>query len=553
MRMSLRLQVDQQVIAHRDVSRNGIPDLLARAVLEPQLVLVGQRHPGAGGEADRRRGRSAWVRPQDLAEGLYGLHRRFAPGATVIPIARCDHIVVDPSARFSIHGASVSPGRWIDPMPARAPISFLGAPCRRLRENAPMGREGTSKDEDPLLRLAVRRTARRVRDEAATPEFARLLSMQALGAAGDALVALALAGSLFFSVPETTARGRVLLYLLLTMAPFAIAAPLLSRALDRSAASLRGALVLAAAGRALAAWLLASRLDSLLLFPLAFAILVLSRAALIARGALLPAIAPEGRSLVRANSSLSKASAIAGIIAVPLGLVILNFFDAPTELVVAAVVYVLGVVPAARLPAPQRKRALVERVEARAAARTMTVRQAVLATGGMRFLVGFLVFHLAFALRREDLAAVGLGLLVASAAVGSLAGAFVAPRLRRRLKEEGIIVLSLVAGGLAGVLTGARFSVVSAAVLVGVFGVAAGAAKVSFDSILQRDISEGARGWAFARFEAVLQFAWVLGATIPVVLTIPGAAGVVAVGILANFIGLVYVVGRLRARTVALP
>ena len=83
-------------------------------------------------------------------------------------------------------------------------------------------------------------------------------------------------------------------------------------------------------------------------FHFAFAILVLSRAALIACGALLPAIAPEGRSLVRANSSLSKASAIAGIIAVPLGLVILNFFDAPTELVVAAVVYVLGVVPAAR-------------------------------------------------------------------------------------------------------------------------------------------------------------------------------------------------------------
>jgi hypothetical protein len=95
--------------------------------------------------------------------------------------------------------------------------------------------------------------------------------------------------------------------------------------------------------------------------------------------------------------------------------------------------------------------------------------------------------------------------------------------------------------------------VVSAAALVGVLGVAAGAAKVSFDSILQRDISEGARGWAFARFEAVLQFAWVVGGTIPVVLSIPGAAGVVAVGILANVIGLVYVIGRLRARTMALP
>ena len=416
-----------------------------------------------------------------------------------------------------------------------------------------MGREDTPKDEDSLLRLALRRTARRVRDEAATPQFARLLAMQALGAAGDALVALALAGSLFFSVPETTARGRVLLYLLFTMAPFAIAAPLLSRALDRSASSLRGSLIVAAAGRALAAWLLASRLDSLLLFPLAFAILVLSRAALIARGALLPAIAPEGRSLVRANSSLSKASAMAGIIAVPFGLVILNFFEAPAELVVAAVVYLLGTVPAVGLPAPQRKRALVERVEARAAARSMTVRQAVLATGGMRFLVGFLVFHLAFALRREDLAAVGLGLLVASAALGSLVGAVVAPRLRRRLKEEGIIVLSLAAGGLTGVLTGMRFSVPTAAALVGVFGVAAGATKVSFDSILQRDISEGARGWAFARFEAVLQFAWVVGGTIPVLLSIPGAAGVVAVGILANVMGLIYVIGRHRARSVALP
>jgi len=413
--------------------------------------------------------------------------------------------------------------------------------------------EGTSQNEVPLVRLALRRAARRVRAEAATPQFGRLLLMQAFGAGGDALIALALAGSLFFSVPETTARGRVLLYLLLTMAPFAIAAPLLSKALDRSAASLRAALVLAAAGRAAAAWLLATRLDSLLLFPIAFAILVLSRVALIARAALLPTIAPEGRTLVRANSSLSKSSAIAGIIAVPLGLAVLSAFDASTELLVAAAVYLIGAAPAARLPAPRRTRPRHERIGARSAARSMTVRQAVVATGGMRFLVGFLVFHLAFALRREDLAAVGLGLLVASAATGSLIGAFVAPRLRHRLKEEGIIVMSLAAGGLAGILAGSRFSLVTAAALVGIFGVAAGAAKLSFDSIVQRDISEGARGWAFARFEAVLQFAWVVGGTIPVLVSIPAAAGVIGVGVLANALGLVYVFGRHRARAAALP
>src|SRR5438309_2159790 len=53
------------------------------------------------------------------------------------------------------------------------------------------------------------------------------------GAAGDALVALGLAGSVFFSLPVGEARVRVALYLALTMAPLAVAAPLLVPLLDR--------------------------------------------------------------------------------------------------------------------------------------------------------------------------------------------------------------------------------------------------------------------------------------------------------------------------------
>ena len=143
----------------------------------------------------------------------------------------------------------------------------------------------------------------------------RLLWHQASGAGGDAMVALALAGSLFFSVPETTARGRVLLYLALTMAPFAIVAPLLARLLDRFRGSLKWAMVLTSVGRATLAWVLASRLDSLLLFPLAFGILLLSRAALVVRGALLPLVVPEGSKLVDSNSALSRVSAVAGMVA----------------------------------------------------------------------------------------------------------------------------------------------------------------------------------------------------------------------------------------------
>lgn len=49
--------------------------------------------------------------------------------------------------------------------------------------------------------------------------FARLAVAHALSTAGDAVVAIALANTLFFQVDPTDAQGRVLLYLLFTMAP----------------------------------------------------------------------------------------------------------------------------------------------------------------------------------------------------------------------------------------------------------------------------------------------------------------------------------------------
>src|SRR5436309_10399533 len=91
-------------------------------------------------------------------------------------------------------------------------------------------------------------------------------------AAGDAMVAIALAGSIFFD-----ARAKVALYLGLTLAPLAVAGPLLVPLLDR--AGPRRAISLAsAAGRALVCALAAPQFNTLLLYPFAFAILVLSKA-----------------------------------------------------------------------------------------------------------------------------------------------------------------------------------------------------------------------------------------------------------------------------------
>ena len=57
--------------------------------------------------------------------------------------------------------------------------------------------------------------------------FARLVYAHAISVAGDACLTVSLAGSLFFQNPSGAARGKVLLYLILTMAPFAIVAPVL--------------------------------------------------------------------------------------------------------------------------------------------------------------------------------------------------------------------------------------------------------------------------------------------------------------------------------------
>jgi MFS family permease len=388
---------------------------------------------------------------------------------------------------------------------------------------------------------------------AATPQMGRLLLYQATGAAGDALIAVALANSLFFQVPVAEARGKVALYLALTIAPFAVVAPFLSRWLDRHRGGMRAVMVVAAVGRGTCAWLLATRLDDLTLFPLAFGVLVLSRAVLVVRGAYLPSVVPEGYTLVQANAALSKVSALAGMIAVGPGLLIDYVIGSGTELIFTALIFYLGVIPALRLPSVKGKRTLDEQIDARENVRAVGIRQASVAACGIRFLVGFLVFHLAFAMRREDFGSVQLGLLIASAATGTLFGAIVAPRLRRRLKEEGIMITSLLVAGLAGLIAGRWFSVPSAAILVFVFGVTSGAAKVAFDSIVQQGTPEAGRGWAFARFESILQVAWVVGALVPLGIPLSSGTGVVAAGIVGVALGILYLVGRRKARQLALP
>ena len=94
--------------------------------------------------------------------------------------------------------------------------------------------------------------------------------------AGDALLAISLSDSVFFSVPVGEARLKVAAYLALTMLPLALAGPLIVPILDR-AGPRRSVTFAAALGRSLLAIVLAPRLSTTMIFPLALAMLVLSK------------------------------------------------------------------------------------------------------------------------------------------------------------------------------------------------------------------------------------------------------------------------------------
>ena len=60
-----------------------------------------------------------------------------------------------------------------------------------------------------------------------------LIELTAASGAGDAFVIVALAGTIFFNTSVDQARGKVVLFLVVTMAPFAVLAPFIGPALDR--------------------------------------------------------------------------------------------------------------------------------------------------------------------------------------------------------------------------------------------------------------------------------------------------------------------------------
>ncbi len=423
------------------------------------------------------------------------------------------------------------------------------------------------------LHFPVTGTARGIRKAthahgAGESGLGKLIELHAVNGAGDVMITVALASTVFFSVPTDEARGRVALYLAITMAPFTVLAPVIGPLLDRLPHGRRAAMAGAMFARAMLALLLSGAVvtGSLELYPAALGVLVASRSYGVVRSAVVPRLLPPRFSLVKANSRVTLGGLLATGVAAPIGAG-LQALGPRYPLYGAFVIFIAGTFLSFTLPpkvdsAKGEDRALLVADEEhlhgpqlikdklrRPGLRTVgtAVTHALGANAALRCLSGFLIFFLAFLLREHPLtgesAAVSLGIVGVSAGAGNALGTAVGAWLKSRAPE--IIIVTVVACVLGAAITAALFfGAFLVACLTAVAGFSQALAKLSLDALIQRDVPELVRTSAFARSETLLQVAWVFGGAIGIVLPLNGtlglsvAAAIVAVGWLTTVRGL---------------
>ncbi|WP_235946152.1 MFS transporter [Metallococcus carri] len=394
---------------------------------------------------------------------------------------------------------------------------------------------------------AVGRVARRASSAQGAGEsgLSRLIEVHAFSNAGDAAVAIGLAGTVFFAAPGDKARTQTLLFLLLTMLPFAIVAPLVGPLLDRFRHGRRWALGGTLAIRAFLCWVLAQAVEdhSTWLFPVALCVLVSSKAYLVTRSAAAPRLLPEGMSLVTANGRMSLAGVVGAIVAGGLAGLATKLGGASWSLRVAFVLFTIGTILAIMLP-PRVDSSVGESggiaMRGRGRGRvplTADVISALRANAGLRWLSGFLMLFMAFLMREHPFAgweqkqALLLALVLGAAGVGNGLGTVMGAVLK--IASPRVIVLAtLVADAVVAVYAAISFGLTSAIIVGLVAGVGQQLGKLALDSLIQDRVPDHMRTSVFGRSETLLQLSWVLGGIVAVVIPTRADVGMILAAVL---------------------
>jgi MFS family permease len=344
----------------------------------------------------------------------------------------------------------------------------------------------------------------------------------------DAAVAVALANTLFFAAATAESKTNVALYLLITVAPFAVVAPVIGPLLDRLQRGRRAALAVAFVGRAACCVVMAMYYDTWVLYPAALGAMVLSKSFTVLKAAITPRVLPEGITLATTNSRLTTFGLVAGGVFGGIASGVAYLWGSPGALYFTAALGVAGAVLSARIPkwveitageVPARLRS-TKRARRRPVGRSVLV--ALWGNSGSRVLTGFLTLFVAFVVKQQADGDAGrqlflIGIVGAAAGAGSFLGNGIGSRLHFRSPE--VMVLGCVAAACAAAAVAAVFPGILTAAVVGLVGATGSAlAKVCLDAVIQRDLPEESRASAFGRSETVLQLAWVFGGALGVLL-----------------------------------
>jgi len=424
----------------------------------------------------------------------------------------------------------------------------------------------------------------------------------------DAVLAVSLAGTLFFSATTGESKGSVAAYLLVTIAPFAVLAPVIGPLLDRIRTGRRIAMSLTFAARVILAAVLLQNFDSWLLYPAALGMLVLSKSYGVLKSSVTPRLAPENLDLVRANARLMITGHIGGSMVVGAAAAAVAFVFSPKEalwlLLVCALVgiYLCGLIPSTAessgdeifadpfaptddlgpaMGAPDGEEAptVVAPTASSASSasssligrwrRSMSVRfpdatrTAMWGTAMQRLGTGFMTIYVAFVAKSshtlsgaEQLAL--LGVVGAAGGVGTFLGNTVGSRVKFSRPRFTVIMLAVVS--LASVVVAAVVDgVPTAAVATLLLSLGSAISKSCLDATIQSGLDQSAQASAFGLSETILQLSWVLGGTLglllPTELTV-GMAVLAATGtvffvnvILASRgLGVGSLIGRARSR-----
>jgi MFS family permease len=405
------------------------------------------------------------------------------------------------------------------------------------------GVSGVARGAGRASRFTLRQARRAANAQGADSSgLSRLIEMHAFNTAGDAAVAISLAGTLFFQVPTGEARGQVALFLALTMLPFAIVAPLIGPFLDRFSHGRRWAIGTTMAIRAFLVWGMATAVtsESTWMFPMALGCLVASKAYGVARSAAVPRLLPASFTLVKANGRLSLAGVVGATVSAPLaGLAAI--VGPEWSLRYAFVLFVLATIWAIRLPsqidsdAGEDQAVLIpgdDQPSPRRGRPRMRIPAAVAfalrSNCGPRWLSGFLTMFMAFLLRENPIGdwrpEVLIGIVIGAAGLGNTLGIALASMLKKVNPALTVVVALLADAAMVG-LAALFYGVVTLGLLGLTAGLAQSLAKLSLDSTIQRDVPERVRTSAFARSDTTLQLAWVIGGFVGIVMPLKPQLG----------------------------